>query len=115
MTSYSVVFTEQAAQELQEAAEWWAEHRSFEQAARWYGGFSAKIESLCESPERCPLADENHAFPYEIRELHYGLSARPTHRAIYAIVSDFVVILTVRHAARRALRPDDIKTDPTSL
>jgi len=52
MTTHSVVFTQQAARELEAIAEWWAEHRSVQQAALWYEGFSAKIETLCDEPDR---------------------------------------------------------------
>jgi plasmid stabilization system protein ParE len=115
MTAYSVVFTEQAARELETAADWWAIHRSTLQAGRWYEGFSLKIESLSKSPERLPLADEDPEFSYELRELHYGLGAISTHRALFTIVADFVVILTIRHAAQRAIRPDDIEPDPQTF
>jgi plasmid stabilization system protein ParE len=78
------------------------------QAARWYAGFSAAIDSLAENPDRCPLARENDLFPYELRELHDGLGSRPTHRAVFTIRPDAVVILTIRHAAQKDLTPDDL-------
>ena len=109
---YSVVLTKQAARELEEAADWWAMHRSIIQAGRWYEGFSMGIDSLRESPERLSLADENPEFAYELRELHYGLGARPTHRAVYTIVGEIVVVLTVRHAAQKPIQPDDVEVDP---
>lgn len=110
MTTYRVVITEQAARELEAAADWWAANRSMLQAAEWYQGFSERIASLRESPDRLPLADENTEFSYEIRELHYGVGARATHRAIYTIVSSFVVVLTIRHAAQGKIRPSDFDT-----
>jgi plasmid stabilization system protein ParE len=110
VTVHAVVFTQQAARELEAIAEWWAERRSVQQAARWYEGFSSKIEALCDDPDRLPLADESPDFPYELRELHFGLGSRPTHRAVYTIVSEFVVVLTIRHVAQRAIGPDDIGT-----
>lgn len=70
MTTFSVVFTEQAARELEDAADWWAAHRSKRQAARWYEGISAKIGALQQSPASHPLATEGPAFSYELRELH---------------------------------------------
>jgi plasmid stabilization system protein ParE len=110
VTAHSVVFTQQAARELEAIAEWWAEHRSIQQAGRWYEGFSAKIEALCDDPNRLPLADESPDFPYELRELHFGLGSRPTHRAVYTIVSEFVVVLTIRHVAQRPIGPEDVET-----
>ena len=65
---YRVIFTERAERELEQAAEWWAEHRSVDQARRWYAGFSDVIASLAQNPERCPFAPENGRFPYDIRE-----------------------------------------------
>ena len=105
---YRVVFTEQASHELDAAADWWAEHRDRDQAARWYAGFSDKILTLAQSPGRLPVADENDDFPYTLRELHYGLSSRPTHRAVVTVVDENVVVLTVRHAAQDRIAPDDL-------
>ena len=88
--TYSIVFTQQAARELEDAADWWTKNRDAGQAIRWYSGFSEKIASLSEDPERFPLAEENDEFPYTIRELHYGISSRPTHRAIFTITDENV-------------------------
>ncbi len=106
--TYPIVYTLRASAEVVAAAEWWATYRSTRQATRWYDGFSAAIDSLAENPERCPLARENGLFPYEIRELHYGLGPRPTHRAVFTIRPDAVVILTIRHAAQRDLTADGL-------
>ena len=103
-----VVFTHRAERELQVAADWWAAHRSPSQAARWYAGFSEALASLSRNPERCPLASENGRFSYEIRELHYGLGPRPTHRAVFTIRDDMVLVLTIRHAAQADLTETDL-------
>ena len=76
--------------------------------SRWYQGIRAAIAGLNTSPERCPVAAEQKIVPYEIRELHFGLGSRPTHRAVFTIVRETVVVLTVRHLARDELRPDDL-------
>lgn len=80
--THRVVVTQQASRELDEAADWWAQHHDREQAARWYVGFSEQLWTLSDDPQRLPLAAENDDFPYVMRELHYGLSSRPTHRAV---------------------------------
>jgi plasmid stabilization system protein ParE len=113
MTAFTVVFTRQATGELEAAAEWWATHRSIPQAARWYEGFSAKIDALSQQPERLPLAMESAEFSYKLRELYFGLGSRPTHRAVHTIVSEFVVDLTIRHVAQRSIGPSDIEVDPS--
>jgi hypothetical protein len=53
--------------------------------------------------ERMMLSD------VEIRELHYGLGHRSTHRAVFAMRNDEVIVYTVRHLAQRDLTPDDFK------
>jgi hypothetical protein len=42
--------------------------------------------------------------------LHFGLGSRPTHRAVFTIVNETVVVLTVRHAAQDRLQQSDRKT-----
>jgi plasmid stabilization system protein ParE len=106
--TYAVVTTERAAGEIEEAAAWWARERSVEQADRWYQGIRAAIAGLAASPEALPVAAEQGQFPYEIRELHYGLGSSPTHRVIFTIVRETVLVLTVRHAAQRPLTREDL-------
>ncbi len=106
--SRSVIILPRAKADLHDAAAWWAEHRSSEQALRWYEGFIDALESLADQPERHPPARENERFPYDIRELHYGLGSRPTHRAVFTIRPDAVVVLTIRHAARADISPEDV-------
>ena len=103
-----VVLTSRAERELEGAADWWAAHRSPSQAARWYAEFSEALASLSRNPERCPLAPENGRFPYELRELYYGLGSRPTHRAMFTIRRDMVLVLTIRHAAQADLTEGDL-------
>jgi plasmid stabilization system protein ParE len=106
---YQVIFTEPAATTIEENAVWWARERSADQASRWYDGIRAAILSLDEFPQRCPLAPENDRFPYELRDLYFGLGSRPTHRIIFTIVTHHVVVLAVRHGAQRDLRHGDLK------
>ena len=103
-----VNLAKRAKAELHGNARWWAEHRSQQQAQRWHDGFIDALESLAENPERCPLARENDRFPYELRELHYGLGSRPTHRAVFTIRPDMVLVLSIRHAAQADLAEDDL-------
>ena len=106
--SYVVAYTQRALAELEEATDWWARHHSPVEAARWYAGFSAAIDSLAENPCCWPVARENGLFPYELRELPYGLGSRPTHRAVFTIRPEAVVILTIRHGAQKDLSVDDL-------
>jgi len=103
--SYEVLITARAQQEAQANHDWWAEHRSAEQAARWYDEFLAGALSLEQNPERCSLATESDRFSYQIRQLNFGIGRKPTHRLVYAIRPNHVVILRVRHLAQQEIEP----------
>lgn len=106
--TYTVVVTERAAADLEDAAAWWARERSAEQASRWYTKARRAIDSLANNPQRCGLATESPSFPYELCELHFGLRSRPTHRLLFTIAKTTVVVLTVRHAAQDTVKPGDV-------
>jgi hypothetical protein len=61
--------------------------------------------SLADNPDRFGLADENGRFPYEVRQLNFGLGSRPTHRLVFVIRPHDVVVLRVRHLAQDAIEP----------
>lgn len=106
--TYRVILTPNARQELYDDAIWWAEHRDADQAARWLDGFELTLRTLAENPEKHPLASENDVFPVELRQMHYGLSKRPTHRTVYEIRGDEVIVHGIRHLARHDLTQDDL-------
>ena len=105
---YEVLLTDKASRQLEAAATWWAENQLREQAERWYVGFIESLRSLGDNPERFALARENDAFPVELRQLVYGSGRRKTHRAIFAIRSNQVVVYAIRHVAQRTMTTDDI-------
>lgn len=110
---YDVLITALAEDEITNNYEWWATHRSKKQAVRWYEGIFKKMEQLKENPESHSHSRENGFFPYEIRDLLFGLGRRKTHRAVFTIKDNQVVVLTVRHLAQDELQPDQIP-DPFS-
>src|SRR5688572_299692 len=103
-----VILMDQAHQDLLDNSIWWAEHRSHEEAERWYDGFSKAIKKLATDAERHALARENADFPFEVRQLNYGLGRHPTHRALYTIRPDMVLVLRVQHLAQDDLSIDDV-------
>jgi plasmid stabilization system protein ParE len=103
-----VKLTDRAYQQLKGSAQWWADNRSFVQAVKWYEGFLRALVTLEKNPERCPLARENESMPVEMRELHFGLGRHKTHRAVFTIRPDYVVVYAIRHLAADDLSPDDI-------
>jgi plasmid stabilization system protein ParE len=107
MTHFLVVTTERAAREIEDAAAWWASERSIEQADRWYQGIRTAIIGLADMPERYAIAAESPEFPYELRELHFGLGSKPTHRVLFTIVGETMRFnsascITCRTSVRRS-------------
>jgi plasmid stabilization system protein ParE len=105
--TYRIRLTSLAQTELVNAAVWWAEHRSPDQAIRWLDGFEEALNSLAQQPDKHSLARENNQFAFPLYQLHYGVARKPTHRAVFRITGDTVEILTIRHLAQRDLRPGD--------
>jgi plasmid stabilization system protein ParE len=106
--SYRVTILPRAKRQLLEQALWWSKNRSADQAFRWLEGFEQALALLAGNPDRCSLARENEAFEAAIRELHYGLRNKATHRAVFEIRNDEVIVYAIRHLAQRELTPEDI-------
>lgn len=105
---YQVVITEPAEVQLIETFEWWSSNRSKEQAIRWYNGFLDAMKTLSDSPVSHPIIPEAGKFPIELRELYFGLGSRPSHRAVYSIQPDRIVIYAIRHLAQDQLGTEDL-------
>lgn len=106
--TYTVVILTRAKLELYNDALWWAEHHDQEQAARWLEQFIAALDRLSENPQQHPLARESDLFDFEMRSLHFGVGKRTTHRALFRIRDDRVVVYTVRHVARADVSQNEI-------
>ena len=105
---YRVVFQRRAEMQFHQAAIWWAENRSPEQAAKWVEEFRAAIDGLQDNPQRHAYARENDYHPIELRQLLFGIGHRHTHRAIFYISDDTVQVVSVRHIAQRNLIPNEV-------
>jgi plasmid stabilization system protein ParE len=103
-----VVTSDRARRDVIDCCTWWAEHRSHEQAERWYECCDAAIQSLATRAKRCRLAPENSAFPFEVRQFPFGLGRRPSHRLFFTIRPDMIVVLRVQSLAQDFLSPDDV-------
>ena len=106
--TYRVTILPRAKRQLLEQALWWSENRSAAQAYQWLDGFEQALASLAEYPEHCSVARESTAFEFVVRELHYGLRNKSTHRAVFEIRGDEVIVHSVRHLVQRDLTQDDI-------
>jgi plasmid stabilization system protein ParE len=103
-----VIISGPAELDIEEAYAWWKQNRSEEQANRWYTGILAEIRSLSKMPERCSMAEERDLLSQGVRQLLFGLGRRATHRAVFAIEGDTVIVLRVRHTSQDALTLDDL-------
>jgi plasmid stabilization system protein ParE len=104
--THKVIIQPTALAEL-EAAYLFIRQKSPDAADRWLNGLMNAIESLADMPDRCGIARESREFDETIRQLLYG--RRPNvHRALFVVRDKTVRVLHVRHAARRALRRDEI-------
>ena len=108
--NYCVEVSTRAELEIDQAFAWWAGHRSAEQAERWYVGIYSEIATLSENPTRRPIAFENEVVDYELRELHFGLGRRPSHRALFTVRADTVFVISVRHFAQQPLSANELQT-----
>ena len=100
---FKVKITETATTDIDEAFAWWSENRSEDQAKRWYKEIKLAIGSLKRMPERCPAVPETKVSIAGVKALHAGIGKHPTHRIVFVIDSDYVVILRVRHHGQDAL------------
>lgn len=69
---------------------------SLEAADRWYLGLMGAIDSLETHPRRCRRARESAEFDVEVCQLIYG-----SYRILFSIRQDEVLVLHIRHSARR--------------
>ncbi len=58
------------------------------------------IDGLSVDPERHPLAPEAARYGTKLRQIHYGLSRKKTHRAIFEVRENEVLVHAIRHLAQ---------------
>jgi plasmid stabilization system protein ParE len=104
--SRQVYLTRKAELQLHSAADWYAQHNR-QVADDWFNGLVATLDALTSNAERFPLARENDDFPFELREMLYGSGRRKTHRILFVIRPDSIVVHQIRHVAQRNITSDD--------
>lgn len=105
----TVVITGPAKRDVEEARDWWAENRSAEQAARWYLKAVATMELLATTSHRNPFAREPRFKKLGVRQVAFGLGRRPSHRILYAVRDDRVVVYRVRSNWQDDLKVGDLE------
>ncbi len=105
---YEVRIVSRAHDDFREAIQWYADNYSAEFAANWYDQFLRRLETLEVMPESHPLARENKRTDFDLRDLHFGVGRRTTHRAVFRVVDATVEILAIRHVARGDLDVENL-------
>lgn len=84
----------------------WLGANSPSPALTWYRGLREAIGSLSDSPNRCPITPENPS----LRHLLYGKKPH-IYRAVFRVIEGQkqVHVLHIRHGARQAFKPGDLK------
>jgi toxin ParE1/3/4 len=88
---YNVEILDEALDELEGIVDYIAVD-SIVNALHWYEKVTTAIHTLDNMPKRCPLADENPAFPFEVRCLLVN-----NYRVLYRINGGVVEVLHVKH------------------
>jgi plasmid stabilization system protein ParE len=98
--AFRVEITEEAERDAHGILDWLISQHAGRDGLRWFQGLEEAIASLTTFPERCPLAPENEAFPFEVRHLLYG--RRPhVYRVIFKVEGETVYVLHIWHGRRQ--------------
>jgi len=78
-------------------------------AAHWYNELELVVYALASYPHRCPIAPEARRMKRELRNLLYGKKPH-VYRVIYEVDEgrQAVLVLHIRHGARRKLKSSDL-------
>ena len=109
--SYHVNVTGLAKDDIWQNYRWWGENRSQEQAARWFLGIDAFILNLANTADQYSLATEPVLKERGIRQAAFGVGRRATHRIIFGIVDQVVIIYRVRAFKQDAIGVDKLSGD----
>ena len=94
---FEVRITDPAEQNIQQNYQWWCDNRDPDQAAKWYESIYPAIASLGQMPRRCAFAREQEMYAGELRQLYFGIGRKATHRIIFTIEDQAVIVLAVLH------------------
>lgn len=104
--AHAVNITPQAIAEINQIANWYNEQQAGI-GEEWLRRIEGAISSLEENPEKCGLAHESEALNFELRELLYGSGRTKTHRILFRVTDEKVIVLGIRHVAQQDVSPDD--------
>ena len=101
--------TTRAKRDMHRVYNWYRKNASQREADRWYNGIMRSLDQLKRDPDRFSVIHEDDEFGVEFREMLYGSGRRKTHRVIFAIRPDAVIVHAVRHFAQDDLTLDDLQ------
>jgi len=96
-----------AERDIDETLSWLCRQGAVSAANRWHERLLTAVATLEREPERCPIALESEELGIELRELLFG-RRQGVYRILFVIEQRAVTVVHIRHAARDALRPDDL-------
>ncbi len=101
---FEVSISDRADADIQNAFEWWGDNYDRDQAKRWYFEILKAISSLSKMPRRCVVVRGTARFGREVHQLLFGMSSKPTHRILFGIDGNQVVVFRVRGIRQRDLK-----------
>jgi plasmid stabilization system protein ParE len=101
--TYKVRLTHEAKGHIRAISDYIAQD-SVANARRWELRLRQRLRTLKDFPERCEIAFPASQVGRDVRHTFFGV-----YRVLYEIAGDTVMVLAVRHGARRPLRPDEVR------
>ena len=104
-----VIITGPAESDVLSNHAWWAENRSEDQAIRWLEGIYDTMLGLANTADVHPLATETALRKAGIKQASFGLGRRPTHRIVFSIDGNSVIIFRVRAFKQQEIDLGDLE------
>ena len=104
---FRVQLSARAEWDIDQVLAWLCHQGAIPAAARWHERLLAAVATLEREPQRCAIAREAEESGIELRELLFG-RRQSVYRILFVIQQPTVNVVHIRHAARDALRPEDL-------
>ena len=101
--SHKVRLTQEAKDHIRAISDYIAQD-SVANARRWELRLRQLLRTLKDFPERCEIAFPASQVGRDVRHTFFGV-----YRVLYEIAGDTVMVLAVRHGARRPISPDEVR------
>jgi hypothetical protein len=96
-----------AAAHFQKTCEWYAA-QSLPAEAKWIAAMEQALDLLERNPLQSSKVSEADLQPLDLRQLNFGAGQRITHRIVFAVRPQKVVVYAIRHLAQEKLAIDDL-------